>query len=48
MRCVICGKKAKYNEKLNIYYCDVHGFTTWVENEELIMEVKKDAQTVLG
>ncbi len=33
MICAICGRKAKYNEKLNVYYCEVHGFTTWIEEE---------------
>jgi len=45
MICKICGKKARYNEKLNVYYCKEHGFTTWIE-EEISMEkrvVKNEA-----
>ena len=41
MICKICGKKAEYNEKLNIYYCKEHGFTTWVENQEMELEEMK-------
>ncbi|EDY35260.1 hypothetical protein ABOONEI_2797 [Aciduliprofundum boonei T469] len=51
MICVVCGKKAKYNEKLNIYYCPEHGLTTWLDesSEKLIMpEVRKNAEAVLG
>ncbi|AGB04761.1 hypothetical protein AciM339_0886 [Aciduliprofundum sp. MAR08-339] len=52
MICVICGKKAKYNEKLNIYYCEEHGLTTWIEepvNQEMhIQEVKVGEEAVLG
>ena len=50
MICVVCGRKAKYNEKLNIYYCPEHGLTTWIEEykEELVPEVRKNAEAVLG
>ncbi len=51
MICVICGKKAKYNEKLNLYYCEEHGFTTWPEEikmEETFIEARRDAEAVLG
>ena len=49
MICVICGKKARYNEKLNIYYCEEHGLTTWPEEvEDLLVEARKDAEVVLG
>ncbi len=50
MICVICGKKAKYNEKLNIYYCEEHGLTTWPEEvgEPMLLEARKDAEAVLG
>ncbi len=52
MICVICGKEAKYNEKLNIYYCPEHGLTTWInDNSEEITsmpEVRRNAEAVLG
>lgn len=51
MICVICGKKAKYNEKLNIYYCEEHGLTTWLEDidhSEINIEAKRNAEAVLG
>ena len=49
MICVVCGKKAKYNEKLNIYYCEEHGLTTWIEEAEpVLLEAKKNAEAVLG
>ncbi len=51
MICVICGKKAKYNEKLNIYYCEEHGLTTWIEEDKSVMsmpEVKVHEEAVLG
>jgi|GEM_PF-3472738 hypothetical protein len=51
MICVICGKKAKYNERLNIYYCEEHGLTTWPENIEgvgIALEAKRNAEAVLG
>ncbi len=51
MICVVCGRKAKYNEKLNIYYCPEHGLTTWIDesSEKLeITEMRKNAEAVLG
>ena len=51
MICIICGKKAKYNEKLNIYYCEEHGLTTWPEDgsQEILMpEAKRYEEAVLG
>ena len=48
MRCVICGRKAKYNEKLNVYYCEIHGFTTWMEEEIPKIEEALKNEAVLG
>ena len=50
MICKICGKKAEYNEKLNIYYCKEHGFTTWIEESTAFEEMKVNVQEeiVLG
>ncbi len=49
MICVVCGKKAKYNEKLNIYYCEEHGLTTWPEEaESFLVEARRNAEAVLG
>ncbi len=51
MICKICGKKAEYNEKLNIYYCKEHGFTTWIEDENIELEemkVNAPQEIVLG
>ncbi len=51
MVCTVCGKEADYNEKLNVYYCREHGFTTWLMEEKLehehIHEVRV-GEAVLG
>ncbi len=52
MVCTVCGKEAEYNEKLNVYYCREHGFTTWIKNDEIvhenIHEVTVSEEAVLG
>ncbi len=56
MICVICGKEAKYNEKLNVYYCEKHGFTTWIKEApemmdipiKIVEEARVDGEVVLG
>ena len=50
MICTVCGRDAEYNEKLNVYYCKEHGFTTWLassDEEEHMPEVKV-GEVVLG
>ncbi len=36
MVCQICGRNAEYNERMNIYYCKEHGFTTWIREENAL------------
>ena len=51
MVCTVCGRDAEYNEKLNVYYCREHGFSTWFKggNEEHhIPEVNVGEEVVLG
>ncbi len=48
MICTVCGRKAKYNEKLNIYYCEIHGFTTWIEEGIVSKREGLENEAVLG
>ncbi len=51
MVCTVCGKQAEYNEKLNVYYCREHGFTTWfkeAKEEHHLQEVNVSEEVVLG
>ncbi len=51
MVCTVCGRVAEYNEKLNVYYCKEHGFTTWLQEEEDVHEIggmKVNEEVALG
>ncbi len=52
MICTVCGKEAEYNEKLNVYYCKEHGFTTWLVSdngkESGVGGIKVNEEVALG